>query len=82
MSTIKNTNDLLDFLVKQMDERPDWFGRSQQKLMTINLAHKLAEAHAPDMTPQEVVAYAITLNQEIFDTIVNKKDTKWQSQPS
>jgi iron-sulfur cluster repair protein YtfE (RIC family) len=71
-TTIQNTNDLLDFLVKQMAERRDWFGRSQQKLTTINLAHKIAEVHAPHMTPKEVVAYAAAVNQEIFDTIINK----------
>ena len=69
-NTIQNTGDLLDFLVKQMGERKDWFGRSQQKLTAVNLAHKIAENHASQMTPKEVVTYVQALNQEIFDKII------------
>ena len=69
-NTIQNTGDLLDFLVKQMSERKDWFGRSQQKLTAVSLAHKIAENHASQMTPKEVVTYVLALNQEIFDKII------------
>jgi two-component sensor histidine kinase len=69
-NTIQNTGDLLDFLVKQMGERKDWFGRSQQKLTAVSLAHKIAENHASQMNPVEVVNYVQALNQEIFDKII------------
>jgi hypothetical protein len=48
----------------------DWFGFSQQKLTAVNLAHKIAENHASQMTPAEVVSYVQTLNQEIFNRII------------
>jgi hypothetical protein len=70
MTTIQNTNDLLGFLVSQAGERKDWFGFSQQKLTAVNLAHKIAENHASQMTPAEVVSYVQTLNQEIFNRII------------
>lgn len=69
-TTIQNTGDLLDFLVKQMAERKDWFGRSQQKITSISLAHKIAENHASQMTPVEVVEYALCLNEEIYKRII------------
>jgi len=53
-----------------MGERKDWFGRSQQKLTAVSLAHKIAENHASQMTPKEVVSYVQALNQEIFDKII------------
>jgi hypothetical protein len=53
-----------------MGERKDWFGRSQQKLTAVSLAHKIAENHASQMTPVEVVNYVQALNQEIFDKII------------
>lgn len=72
MTTIQNTNDLLGFLVAQSGERKDWFGFSQQKLTAVNLAHKIAENHASQMTPAEVVTYVQTLNQEIFNRIIKE----------
>jgi len=70
MTTIQNNNDLLNFLVTQADQRKDWFGFTQQRLTSINLAHSIATAHADKMTPEAVVAYALKLNQEIYNKII------------
>jgi hypothetical protein len=34
------------------------------------LCHRIAEAHAPDMTPDEVVDYVVKLNNLIYQRIV------------
>ena len=39
-------------------------------LAAVSLAHKIAENHASQMTPKEVVSYVQALNQEIFDKII------------
>lgn len=69
-TTIQNTSDLLGFLVTQAESRKDWFGFSQQRMTAVTLAHDLAKAHAHRMTPEEVVTYALALNQEIFKRII------------
>lgn len=69
-TTIQNTGDLLNFLVKQSETRKDWFGFMQQRMTAVTLAHEIAKHHAHHMTPTEVVAYALALNQEIFNKII------------
>lgn len=73
MTTIQNTNDLLTFLERQAEQRQDWFGWRQQKLTAISLIHDIAARHAHTMTPQEIVDYAIALNQAIYDKIIRVK---------
>jgi leucyl aminopeptidase len=69
-TTIQNTGDLLGFLVAQAESRKDWFGFSQQRMTAVTLAHDLAKAHAHHMTPEDIVTYALALNQEIFKRII------------
>jgi len=68
-TTIQNTNDLLSFLVAQADVRKDWFGFTQQKMTSITLAHEIAARHADKMTPDEVVNYAVQVNEIIYQKI-------------
>ena len=69
-TTIKDSNDLLSFLVSQASERKDWFGFAQQRMTAVNLAHQIAQNHADKMTPEEVVNYAIAVNHLIFHKII------------
>jgi hypothetical protein len=69
-TTIKDSNDLLGFLVSQANERKDWFGFSQQRMTAVTLAHQIAQHHADKMTPEEVVDYALQLNHLIFHKII------------
>ena len=73
MPTIQNTNDLLSYLIGQAELRKDWFGFAQQRLTAITLAHEIAKRHADKMTPEKVVTYAVTLNEEIYQRIVRKQ---------
>jgi hypothetical protein len=68
--TIQNTGDLLGFLAKQAESRKDWFGFSQQRMTAVTLAHEIARHHAPQMTPDEVVEYALALNSAIYNKII------------
>lgn len=72
-TTIQNNNDLLQYLINQAESRKDWFGFLQQKMTAINLAHQIASRHADKMTPQEVVQYAMQLNDCIYKTIILSK---------
>lgn len=69
-TTIKDSNDLLNFLVAQADSTKNWFGFTQQRITAIALAHDIARYHADKMTPQQVVEYASTLNQVLYDRII------------
>lgn len=73
MTTIKDSNDLLSFLVGQAGSRKDWFGFTQQRITAVALAHEIAANHADKMTPSEAVNYAIDLNQEIYNKIINNR---------
>ena len=72
-TTIKNTNDLLGFLVQQAEDRKDWFGFTQQRLTAVSLAHEIAKRHADKMTPKEIVEYAIELNEVIYHNIIKTR---------
>lgn len=72
---VKDTNDLLAYLVTQAESRKDWFGFPQQRLTAIALAHDIAKSHADKMTPTEVVAYAIELNEVIYHRIIKQSRT-------
>lgn len=69
-TTIKDSNDLLSFLVSQAESRKDWFGFVQQRITSVNLAHEIAKNHADKLTPDEVVDYAIQVNHLIFHKII------------
>ena len=69
---IKDTNDLLAFLVAQSETRKDWFGFSQQRLTAVNLAHEIAKRHANTMTPNEIVDFVLELNQAIYNKVIVK----------
>jgi hypothetical protein len=69
-TTIKDSNDLLGFLVSQAESRKDWFGFSQQRMTAVTLAHQIAANHADKMTAEEVVNYALQINHLIFHKII------------
>ena len=70
---VKDSNDLLNFLVAQSDSSKNWFGFQQQRITAIALAHDIARYHADKMTPDEVVDYAINLNESIYHKIIRSK---------
>lgn len=63
---VKDSNDLLNFLVAQSDSSKNWFGFQQQKMTAIVLAHEIAARHADKMTPSEVVEYAREINNLLY----------------
>jgi len=67
---IQDSNDLLGYLLTQADTRKDWFGFTQQRMTAVTLAHQIAKQHADKMTPDEVVEYALKLNQTIYNKII------------
>jgi hypothetical protein len=67
---IQDSNDLLGYLLTQADTRKDWFGFTQQRMTAVTLAHQIAKQHADKMTPEEVVEYALKLNQTIYNKII------------
>lgn len=69
-TTIKDTTDLLSFLVAQSDSSKNWFGFTQQRITAIALAHDIARHHADKMTPTQAVEYAIELNEVIYHKII------------
>lgn len=70
MTTIKDTTDLLSFLVAQADSSKNWFGFTQQRITAIALAHDIARNHADKIGPEQAVDYAVALNQAIYDKII------------
>jgi hypothetical protein len=70
MATIKDNTDLLSYLLTQADTRKDWFGFTQQRMTAVTLAHQIAKQHADKMSPEEVVEYALKLNQTIYNKII------------
>jgi two-component sensor histidine kinase len=76
-------NELLSFLknrpegglIPYISERAEagekqWFGRLQQRVTGIQLAHQIAANHADKMTPVQVAEYVAELNDQIFKKIV------------
>lgn len=70
---VKDSNDLLNFLVAQSDSSKNWFGFTQQRITAIALAHDIARNHADKLTPLEAVDYAINLNELIYHKIIKSK---------
>ena len=67
---VKDSNDLLNFLVAQASTSKNWFGFTEQRITAISLAHDIARNFADKITPEEAVAYATELNQAIYDKII------------
>lgn len=67
---VKDSNDLLNFLVAQSDSSKNWFGFTQQRITAIALAHDIARNHADKLTPLQAVEYAINLNELIYHKII------------
>jgi hypothetical protein len=67
---VKDSNDLLNFLVSQSDSSKNWFGFQQQRITAISLAHEIAKNYADKLTPDEVVDYAIAINESIYHKII------------
>lgn len=72
-TTIQNTGDLLNFLNQQADSKKDWFGFFEQRLTSIALAHEIAKLHADKMSAEEVVDYAIDVNNQIYNKIIKPR---------
>ena len=70
---VKDSNDLLNFLVAQSDSSKNWFGFTQQRITAIALAHDIARNHADKIGPEQAVDYAVALNQTIYDKIIKSK---------
>lgn len=71
MTEIKSADDLLAFIVTQSQNGGKaWFGFPQQRIVGIYMCYELAKLHADKMTPNEVVEYAIDLNNKIFSKII------------
>ena len=60
----------MSYLLTQADTRKDWFGFTQQRMTAVTLAHQIAKQHADKMSPDEVVDYALKLNQAIYNKII------------
>lgn len=60
----------MSYLLTQADSRKDWFGFTQQRMTAVTLAHQIAKQHADKMSPDEVVDYALKLNQAIYNKII------------
>ena len=76
MTDIKNSDDLLAFIVTQSQNGGKaWFGFPQQRIVGIYMCYELAKLHADKMTPNEVVDYAIELNNKIFSKIIKGDNT-------
>jgi hypothetical protein len=67
---LKDSNDLLNFLVAQSDSSKNWFGFTQQRITAIALAHDIARNHADKIGPEQAVDYAVALNQAVYDKII------------
>ena len=68
---IKSSDDLLSYLVSQAGSgQKNWFGFAQQRLTGIALAHNIAKNHADKLTPEQVVDYAVKLNNAIYQKII------------
>ena len=70
---VKDSSDLLNFLVAQASTSKNWFGFTEQRITAISLAHDIARNFADKITPDEAVAYATELNQAIYDKIIKTK---------
>ena len=76
MTEIKSADDLLTFIITQSQNGGKaWFGFPQQRVVGIYMCYELAKLHADKLTPNEVVDYAIELNNKIFSKIIKGDNT-------
>lgn len=67
---IKSNDDLLNFLINEAQGKKDWFGFAQQRITAVSLSHEIAKRHADKLSPDQVVDYAIALNDAIYHKIL------------
>jgi hypothetical protein len=67
---VKDSNDLLTYLVAQASGSKNWFGFTEQRITAIALAHDIARNHADKIGPEQAVDYAVALNQAVYDKII------------
>lgn len=71
LSQRPDNGELLRYLAQRADSgEKQWFGRMQQRVTGITLAHEIAANHADKMTPEQVANYVVDLNNQIFKKIV------------
>jgi hypothetical protein len=71
---INGSDALLNYLIGlSATGQKNWFGFQQQRLTGIDLAYRIAVAHADKMTPSEVVNFVIDLNNEIYNKMLQDK---------
>lgn len=71
MTTLNASEALLTYLVGQSTtNHKNWFGFQQQRIAGVDLAYRLAVAHADTMTPDEVVDYVVLLNNAIYNKMI------------
>jgi len=72
---IKSSSDLLTFLIAQSKSgQKNWFGFQEQRISGIDLAYKIAVNHADKLSPDEVVAYVVALNNELYNKLIKRNE--------
>lgn len=68
---------MLSYLLNQSGSGvKNWFGFQQQRITGINLAYEIAKNHADKMTPNEITAYVVELNNSIYRNLIETKTPK------
>ena len=71
MTKDTSTEALLNYLVTQTQTgHKNWFGFQQQRVAGIDLAYRIASAHADKMSPDDVVDYVVELNNAIYNKMI------------
>lgn len=66
-----NSDALLTYLIGlNATGQKNWFGFQQQRLAGIDLAYRIAVAHADKMKPVEIIRFVVELNNEIYDKML------------
>lgn len=56
-----------------MSSNKNWYSFAVQRVIGIYACYEIAKLHADKMTPKEVAAYVVDLNNEIFKNLIDKK---------
>ena len=73
--TQNNSFDLLAYLIAQSKSgQKNWFGFQEQRISGIDLAYKIAINHADKLSPDEIVDYVISLNNELYTKLIRRSD--------
>ena len=71
MTTPNNSEALLHYLISRANSGDkNWFGFQQQRIAGIDVVYRMAVAHGDKMTPDEIVAYVIELNNKIYNKMI------------